>query len=162
MSVKYFDSYTTKTQLKQIEDLIKKESEHMLQLDQEMIRDIINNDEAIIALDGPKVIGFVKFFINSKEKDTNTKILELGSLVVEEKWRKCGIGKELVKRLVTKIKLRNQKSVLLGVVRKNNKVSYKFLKSIGGKEINKPKSMILYPLELNEDKFYIIDLTNIC
>lgn len=161
MAIKYVDTVSSGTHLKQIEALIKNESGHMLQLTKDKIKKIIDDNEAVIALNNNIVIGFVKFFINCLDQETGLEILEVGSLVVDGNFRKSGVGKELVMKLVSKIRRRDQKSMLVGVVRKTNVVSYKFLTSIGGKVVAKPKSMILYPLEWSEDMFYIVDLSNI-
>jgi len=161
MAIKYTQFISSNDQIKQIKKLITDESDHMFQLAIKELKEIIKRKESVIALNNDEVVGFIRFFSHGKEYDTQTEVLECGSIVVSKLMRGKGIGKNLVKELIRMIKSRYEKIMLVAVVKRTNPVSYNFLKKIGAKDINKPKCLALYTSGGKEENFYILDLTDV-
>ncbi|NMC35550.1 GNAT family N-acetyltransferase [Candidatus Beckwithbacteria bacterium] len=143
--------YTDKQiHFEQIHQLLKNEEGHIFIFSLDKIKKIIQNKNAIIAIDKERVIGFVKFYKKMSDKILFRNIWQCGSLVVHPDYRNRGIGKQLIKKLLDKIALND---LPIAVVRKTNINSENFFRKIGAIEAINAKT--------SKETFYFFDLTNI-
>ena len=106
---------------------------------QERLKIILENAEncVYVAIENGKILGWIHGFYSLRIESEF--FVEIGGLVVDENYRKCGIGKKLVDKITDWTKLKNCEKVKVrcNVIRKE---SHRFYENIGF-EINKEQKI---------------------